>query len=425
MNGTLPLTANWAMVTIDSDARPDDLIAVAVSFDESGHYGAQTPFSDQLSAHWVGGKWEAGGNKNSLIAIGNGGTKPSRAAVTFYYNDGKGKYELEQMLDAGEQLWLDMDRIIRQRIPDKNGSTLPEDITSGTYDLWDKTDTGNGSLFEGKVITDKGLGHAAYGCMICCGPTLITIQQDPTSLAIGSLAGMTVTAIDDCSGESEDITGQFNTWWTGNTSIATAGTATFSGVSLGTTLGYARGVVLQGGGIDSQECPTYVKTVHSTVNTVATPTNFHLVSSADAGNGDLRLVYSWDSTSGNLSDLGNCTVGEIVSYPGSSNPYPFPSPPFPNDSYSNPTVIDLPATAGGFQDDHMLTPSTTFVTPYSSSIFTATQFYRFRCSNYQFNQYVNLQGPLSIVRAVSQNSNGSWKFTVTKGGSSATINPLP
>jgi hypothetical protein len=26
-----------------------------------------------------------------------------------------------------------------------------------------------GQLYEGKLVIDKTYGHAAYGCMICCG----------------------------------------------------------------------------------------------------------------------------------------------------------------------------------------------------------------------------------------------------------------
>jgi hypothetical protein len=157
----------------------------------------------------------------------------------------------------------------------------------------------------------------------------------------------------------------------------------------------------------------------------ATPVNFRQTTVMDAGSGDLRFTYAWDSSSGYFADLSACTVGEIVTYPGFANPYPFPSPPFPPDAYSNPTVINLAATSGGFQDDQKLTPSTTFVKPYSSSSFTATQYYRYSCSNYQNGAYVNIKGPLSIVRSVSPNGSGGWEFTVTKSGSSAVINPLP
>jgi len=158
---------------------------------------------------------------------------------------------------------------------------------------------------------------------------------------------------------------------------------------------------------------------------VATPVNFRQTSVMNAGNGDLRFQYAWDSSTGNLADLSACVVGEIVTYPGSANPFPLPSPPFPADSFNNPTIINLAATNGGLQDDHMLSPSTTFVKPYSYSSVTATQYYRYSCSTYQNGAYVNIKGPLSIVRTVSQNGSGGWEFTVTKSGATAIINPLP
>lgn len=74
----------------------------------------------------------------------------------------------------------------------------------------------------------------------------------------------------------------------------------------------------------------------------AVPTNFREVSAATFGSGLLSISYEWDSTSGNRLHLIQCTVGEIVTYPGAS-PFIWP----------NPTINDLPAENGGFTDDHM------------------------------------------------------------------------
>lgn len=67
----------------------------------------------------------------------------------------------------------------------------------------------------------------------------------------------------------------------------------------------------------------------------------------------------------------------------------------------------------------------TFVKPYTAATVTAPQIYRYSCSCKDNGAFVTLLGPHNIVRSVSQNANGSWKFTITKTGSSATINPLP
>jgi len=119
-------------------------------------------------------------------------------------------------------------------------------------------------------------------------------------------------------------------------------------------------------------------------------------------------------------------VGEIVTY-GGSNPFAFPSPPFPaKTSVPNPTVSAQPATDGALNDDNKLGSNTTFVKPYKTSSFTATQYFRYQCSNSNNGDFVNMLGPLSIVRSVSENTNDSWKFTVTKPTNGvATINPLP
>jgi len=57
-NRTIPTAARWAYVSITAPIQPDNLLAVATSFDATGRLGAQTPFSDQVANHWEGGKWE-------------------------------------------------------------------------------------------------------------------------------------------------------------------------------------------------------------------------------------------------------------------------------------------------------------------------------------------------------------------------------
>jgi hypothetical protein len=173
-------------------------------------------------------------------------------------------------------------------------------------------------------------------------------------------------------------------------------------------------------------CPNVNMPASQTVTvSCAVPTNIQQTACSDKGNGDLHFDYSFSSSTGKITDLSSCTVGEIVTYPGTQDPFPFPSPPMPADAYPNPTVNDFSATKGSFTDDHFLTPSTTFVKPYSASSFTATQYYRYKCACANGGNYVNMVGPLSIVRSVTQNPNGSWKFTVTKSNCSAKIDPLP
>src|SRR6266478_6056747 len=100
---TLPANANWTSVTVTTNSKPDELVAVAASYDPTLRYGAQTPFSDQLSFKWEGGMWEYDPYHSSIITAGNGGTKPTQAAFTIFYNQGTQRYDLEQTLQPDEQ----------------------------------------------------------------------------------------------------------------------------------------------------------------------------------------------------------------------------------------------------------------------------------------------------------------------------------
>src|SRR5260370_2388539 len=95
---TIPKQSHWTSVAIITKGLPDELVAVAASYDSTLRYGAQTPFSDQLSFRWEGGMWEYDPYHNSIITAGNGGTKPTKAAFTIFYNQGAEKYKLAQTL---------------------------------------------------------------------------------------------------------------------------------------------------------------------------------------------------------------------------------------------------------------------------------------------------------------------------------------
>lgn len=242
----LPRDANWATVSILPNTGPDQFIAMAASYDDTGRYGAQTPFSDQLSAHWEGGKWQADDTHDSLITVGNGGRKDTRFQMTFHYVTEKGlaDYVIEQKLAKDEQAFVDVGKLIRNQTPDAHGSVFPPAVTSGSYTLRDLDDH-MGSIFEGKVITDKTFGDATYGCVECCGyNTGFSSSQNPIDLGVGiDDSPISVFAIDACTGSQVDITDYYDSWSTGNTAIATARYSLVHGVSVGTTTSYFQGNV--------------------------------------------------------------------------------------------------------------------------------------------------------------------------------------
>jgi hypothetical protein len=151
------------------------------------------------------------------------------------------------------------------------------------------------------------------------------------------------------------------------------------------------------------------------------PTNFRQTA-GQANGGVLHFEYMWDSSTGNLADLSACQVGEKVDYPGSANPFKFPSPPW-GASWQNPTIIWLAATNGGFHDNHSV--PLPFVKPYVAASVTATQNYRYQCPCANNGNPVVISGPISIGRTVTQKADGNFKYTATKSGVTATVDPMP
>jgi hypothetical protein len=181
--------------------------------------------------------WEYDPYHSSIITAGNGGTKPTQAAFTIFYNQGTQRYDLEQTLQPDEQMWIDVGKLIREQVPDKSGKVLPADLTSGSYEFRDLTDFALGALFEGKVIYDKTYGHVAYGCANCCGTMSTQTWFNPLGVPFASTAGQGVNGYDNCALTWDDISSFFYSDWTAaNTAIATVDYyGTHSGVSAGST----------------------------------------------------------------------------------------------------------------------------------------------------------------------------------------------
>jgi hypothetical protein len=237
-SNTLPQNAQWASVILTTNSLPEEVVAVSVSYDQSFRYGAQTPFSDQLASHWAGSQWNYDPYHNSIITVGNGGSQPTQAAFTIFYNQGTQQYEMDQTLQPGEQMWMDIGKLIRESTPDKNGKTLPSNLTSGSYEIRDLTNTGAGTLFEGKVIYDKIYGHVTYGCAECCGyGNPVVLAFNPIEVPFEGTAANGVFAYDYCSDSSVPVSSSFfGRWSSGNTDIVTVNTdGTFTGIAVGST----------------------------------------------------------------------------------------------------------------------------------------------------------------------------------------------
>ena len=256
LDGTIPKDAHWSAVILKTNGLPDEVMAVAASYDKTLRYGAQTPFSDQMTFRWEGGKWEVDRDHDSIVTAGNGGTKPIKAAFTIYYNRGAEKYQLEQTLQPDDQMWIDIGDLIHDQVPDKDGKTLPADLSSGSYQFSDLTNKGIGSLFEGKVIYDLRFGHVSYGCASCCAylPP-VWFAPDPLGVPLAFQNQADVEAHDGCDSADGSVIDSFYSWSSANTSIATINTrsALVTGVAVGSAAQSSPGDI-EIGALDFKQC---------------------------------------------------------------------------------------------------------------------------------------------------------------------------
>lgn len=55
---------------------------------------------------------------------------------------------------------------------------------------------------------------------------------------------------------------------------------------------------------------------------------------------------------------------------------------------------------------------------------SAEQYCQFSCPCHENGDWVDIAGPYQIDRHVAPNSSGGWKYTITKDGATAAIDPL-
>jgi hypothetical protein len=322
-SGVIPAEAHWASVELAISEYPDDIMAVAASYDSTLRYGTQTPFNDQLTYRWEGGEWHVDATHNSIITAGNGGAVPIKAQFTLYYESGTKRYDLVQALKPHEQMWVDVGKLIRERTPDENGAVLPPDLTMGSYEIQDLTDRGVGNLYEGKVIVDKTYGHAAYGCATCCGWNASPwMYYDPIGVGIDYGTNQDVWDRDNCTSQDTSVLDYISetSWNTGNHAIAMASRAVITGVAVGSTTNAATGT-LTIGNINSLRCPQAPVSPSGPVNTNPTITNvkqvygaagFVPIRNSSVSDGDNYVSYtascnpangdfSWTTSSGNIT----------------------------------------------------------------------------------------------------------------------------
>jgi hypothetical protein len=198
----------------------------------------------------------------------------------------------------------------------------------------------------------------------------------------------------------------------------TSGGATFPNSSLVTFVGSTSTLHIQG--FENSDCAhnmTIKVENESAYFSVRTwPLNMReLTQYRSAADGTLFMKYGWDSESGNILQLTDITMGEIVYYNHDWNVPPY-SEARPNPTYRH----NWPATTGTMGDTHDypgFSPP-----PYVFDYMTGTQYYRFTDDVLERYNYINIMGPLYISRTIENMS--PWTYMIIKGDF-GTSKPLP
>jgi hypothetical protein len=147
----------------------------------------------------------------------------------------------------------------------------------------------------------------------------------------------------------------------------------------------------------------------------AHPINWTHTAAADNGPDGIQIPITWESSTGNLADLANCTVREVVTYD------PIPNPPF-NWNPPNPTILTVAATLGAGQDTHSYPPGLLngISNPRQSGTAVAHQQYQFRCTGPGCSgNWENFPGQAyTITREVYPQfvRLNPWRYRITKDG---------
>lgn len=417
--GELPLDFKQGSLELRPNTNHNSIVAELFNFNEAtGGYVVGSSFTAHPTRA-TGAIWRIDGTYQTTIMVQNTAAEDDKVSLKLF--SGTDTYNKSFPLGAGKLLKINLRQLQQEAVPDDDGNVLT--ALSGTLSLSGSKGIGTKLAFD-KLIhsadASEYVGLPANPCVYVYGIVLVLYStNDPAifnAFVDANWTDGTVTEDQAFPSSSNSSEASVN----GNVVTLHAVDGSSHSVSLQMSQNYPA--------CDACSADTFFAQHAVSVPACGAPTNFSQGSCSDIGNGTLEIHYTWGSSTGNVSDLSasGCTMGEIVTYPGSSNPYNPPSPPFPtNNPFTNPTILDFAAFTGRGVDDHGM-PSTTFVKPYSNQSFTATQFYRYKCAcGSNANNYVNVAGPLSIVRSVSRNSNGSFEFTVTKSGCQAAINPLP
>lgn len=422
------------------------VITSVQSVSPNGEHVFQVPMFDpqKLPSSAGGFPWKADGDFSTIVYIKNETDVTRKYTVNLLYDGGAYAVGLRD-LRANETIALDFRTIRDDQAPDVSGNIIPINLVKGQI-AWSAIGTEN-KVMSGRSeqISVSGGVASTYACSNCCPDTFNDgwILPSTDTITIGEEVGFIALQQNrNCNFQPFPPFQVSANWISSTPSVASVGySGEAEGISAGDSTISASWDAETWFPALSEYCEQgFVQANYEapvTVPPCAYPVNFRQEGAAtDIGNGILQFRYTWDSSTGTSSaaidQLYACELIEETGISGSSsNPY-YPPPPFPLSAVPNPggstgySMAHRPLI-----DNHRVpgTPNITtvpvFITPYQNATYTVNQAYKFRCPCYQNYQFQVLLGNINIVRSVSPATGSNWKYTVTKSGASATINPLP
>jgi hypothetical protein len=427
-------------VEVNNNGDSGSLIGALYTMEKGSDFSYDIPLRDSGPVRTMTGSypWKVDDDYSTVVYITNITDLPQEFVGQVNFEGGTFGMK-PRRLAPGETAEIDLRKLRDEQKTDDLKRQIPKNIENGQFRWATHGKTGGKLALIGRAVMKSKSNRimTSYSCNDPCPPSYSGFLSPPLlRLSIGE-SGLMTAWEEGHYDQGYDYPSSFGPYQVGgswsvdsidSSSMIVDGTgATFTGISPGTTNVFVIIGEYQSYVYDGRDCYdnnyTYIISDGGPVETLcAVPTNFvQLGAATDIGGGELRFEYAYDSSTGRLADLSACTVGEIVTYPGTGNytpPAPF------NNIYLNPTILNIPAydsenTNGRISDTQRYRGS--FTLPLSPASFTATQYFRYKCPCMNNGNYVNLAGPLSIVRSVSRSSStGKYIYTVTKSGYSAT-----
>jgi hypothetical protein len=201
----------------------------------------------------TGGEWRADSTHNHILSVTNSGQKPADTLLSLHYGNGAKTYEMQQTIAPGDQMWVNLASLIRNRVPDRKGDVLPADLASGTYDVQQinvrQINSAPRSLSLAGLAVDQTWGYQiAPPNDICCSDQDPGWDQNIFDLALGDTTSADIDAVDSCGGSIVVISNSFPDWFSDNTSVAVVSKQKIQAVGVGTTTGSADGHIFVGDG---------------------------------------------------------------------------------------------------------------------------------------------------------------------------------